>query len=182
MCWFLTPGSFGASTVKVSNLNLGSVRTRLNLQPLHGTTFRSRTRFDALKLSQRSEKALIGCRCLSPEAEAEAECKCFFPLTKSISPVVVCHTVLRECLWNCEYIGACEYVDCRELHNTHTQQRKGKKNKAKFPQLCVSNINTWNYRDLLLTFSYSDFQALKFPHDHMQKKKRKKKELNGHKW
>jgi len=73
VCWFLTPGSFGASTIKVSNLNLGSVGTRFSLQPLHDTKFRLLTRFDALILSQRSEnKALIGCRCLSSEAESTA--------------------------------------------------------------------------------------------------------------
>lgn len=56
--------SFGASSLKLSNLNLGSSGTKVGtLQPLHGPKIRTPIRYDGLLLSQRSEKVLFGCRC-----------------------------------------------------------------------------------------------------------------------
>lgn len=76
LCVFLIkPGSFGASSLKLSNLNLGSSGTKVGtLQPLHGPKIRTPIRYDGLLLSQRSEKALFGCRC-SPGTQ----CK-WFPI------------------------------------------------------------------------------------------------------
>ncbi|KAI3775027.1 hypothetical protein L1987_49595 [Smallanthus sonchifolius] len=58
--------SFGASTLKLYNLRLGSVRTELtNLQQnCHGLRLRDSSRVDRLVLSQRSGKASNPCLCL----------------------------------------------------------------------------------------------------------------------
>ncbi|KAA8541892.1 hypothetical protein F0562_023044 [Nyssa sinensis] len=64
-------GSLGASSVKISNLNFGFLSTKLGtLQPLHGLRTRTLIRYKGLVLSRASERALIGCHCLSSEAKS----------------------------------------------------------------------------------------------------------------
>uniref|UniRef100_A0A5B7AMQ0 Lipoyl-binding domain-containing protein n=1 Tax=Davidia involucrata TaxID=16924 RepID=A0A5B7AMQ0_DAVIN len=63
--------SLGASSFKISNLNLGFLSTKLGtLQPLHGLRTRTLMRCNGLVISRASEKALTGCHCLSSEAKS----------------------------------------------------------------------------------------------------------------
>lgn len=58
--------TFGASTVKISNFNLGFERTKLGtLQALHGLRTRRPLQYQSLVISKQLGKALIGCRCSS---------------------------------------------------------------------------------------------------------------------
>ncbi|KAL7162346.1 hypothetical protein ACSBR2_042763 [Camellia fascicularis] len=58
--------TFGASTVKISNFNLGFERAKLGtLQALHGLRTRRPLQYQSLVISKQFGKALIGCRCSS---------------------------------------------------------------------------------------------------------------------
>ncbi|CAL5361462.1 unnamed protein product [Camellia sinensis] len=58
--------TFGASTVKISNFNLGFERTKLGTsQALHGLRTRRPLQYQSLVISKQLGKALIGCRCSS---------------------------------------------------------------------------------------------------------------------
>ncbi|KAI3455350.1 hypothetical protein Pfo_012013 [Paulownia fortunei] len=64
---------FGASGLKIKNLDFGSVRPKLRtLQSLHGLRTPKIVRFDGLVLSHRSKRPIIGCRSSASEADLTA--------------------------------------------------------------------------------------------------------------
>ena len=87
---FLLSGSFGASSLKLSNLRLAPARSELaNLQ--NGVRLRNSGRFDGVVLSQRSGKASSQCLCL-PVKNAECKISCLFQfsfyfIVNSTSPI-----------------------------------------------------------------------------------------------
>ncbi|KAL3824312.1 hypothetical protein ACJIZ3_020341 [Penstemon smallii] len=64
---------FGASGLKITNLDLGSLRPQLStLQPLHCLRTPNFGHIDGLVLSHRSRKAIIGCRSSALDADSPA--------------------------------------------------------------------------------------------------------------
>ncbi|KAL3631818.1 hypothetical protein CASFOL_024802 [Castilleja foliolosa] len=80
---------FGASSLKIKNLELSSVRPKLRTlpHPLHGFTTPKSVQFDGLTLSHRSRKSIVGCQISVSEADYNAIVEDKFEETESSDAV-----------------------------------------------------------------------------------------------